>query len=603
MVALQEDVPVVPVARLRDAVLAARELRALLGRVRRADRLRRAAEGRPRLQGGDCRDRAPHQRALRLARRRPPRGGAPGTSRRRCDDRRRRPGRRCRRPPRHRRDRRLPERRQVDARQPPHRARAPPSSTRRRARRATARSSSASGTASSSCSSTPAASTSPHATPLTRSIADQARAAVAEADLVLFVVDARAGVTPGDEELAQILRERAQAGAPAREQDRRPGAGGRSRSSSTGSGSATRSRSRRSTATAPATCSTRSSSGCRARDGAAPGEEAIRVAILGRPNVGKSSLFNALIGAERTIVSDVPGTTRDAIDTILEHDGRTFVLVDTAGLRRKRRQRQGIEYYSELRALDAAEPRGRRARPDRREPGHRRARSRGRGRRAQGAVLDARRAVEVGHLDGHDRGRPAAAPAAAAPAAAVHHDLGADAAAASRACSTRSAELYVKHTGRIATAELNRFLGELREARQPPSKGGKRLNLLYGTQVADAAAALPLHRQRPEPRHARLRLLGREPAAGALRARRRPRVDRLPAAVVRAVVVGGGSWGTAFAATAARARPRRHLATPRPEDARGDPRDGAQPALPRRRSRSQASRRPRWRTRRSTPRT
>src|SRR5262249_12015370 len=84
-------------------------------------------------------------------------------------------------------------------------------------------------------------------------------------------------------------------------------------------------------------------------------DAAIRVAILGRPNVGKSSLLNALLGEERVIVSEQPGTTRDAIATVLRRGEREFGFIDTAGLRRKRRQRQGIEYYSELRALAAAE--------------------------------------------------------------------------------------------------------------------------------------------------------------------------------------------------------------------------------------------------------
>src|SRR4029453_5239400 len=85
------------------------------------------------------------------------------------------------------------------------------------------------------------------------------------------------------------------------------------------------------------------------------GEDAIRVAILGRPNVGKSSLLNELVGQDRVIVSDAPGTTRDSIDTVLERGDSKFVLVDTAGLRRKRRERQGVEYFSELRAIKAAE--------------------------------------------------------------------------------------------------------------------------------------------------------------------------------------------------------------------------------------------------------
>src|SRR4029078_3197077 len=91
------------------------------------------------------------------------------------------------------------------------------------------------------------------------------------------------------------------------------------------------------------------------RDQGIVGEEVIRVAILGRPNVGKSPLLNALLGAARVIVSDVPGTTRDTIDTVLTRGETTFLLVDTAGRRGKRRQRQGIEYYSELRAPEAAE--------------------------------------------------------------------------------------------------------------------------------------------------------------------------------------------------------------------------------------------------------
>ena len=80
---------------------------------------------------------------------------------------------------------------------------------------------------------------------------------------------------------------------------------------------------------------------------------AISLAIVGRPNVGKSSLVNALVGAEKMIVTDIPGTTRDAIDSKIKYYGQEFLLIDTAGLRRKSKVKDDIEYYSNLRSLES----------------------------------------------------------------------------------------------------------------------------------------------------------------------------------------------------------------------------------------------------------
>ena len=169
---------------------------------------------------------------------------------------------------------------------------------------------------------------------------------------MVFVVDAKAGVTPGDEEVADILRRSGKpvlvvankVDDPSRDDEalefHRLGLGDPLPISALhGHGTGT--------------CSTRSSRSSRARDGPGRGGGHPR-RRLGRPNVGKSSLVNALVGQERVIVSDQPGTTRDSIDTVLRRGDTTFVLVDTAGLRRKRRHRQGID-YSELRAIKAAE--------------------------------------------------------------------------------------------------------------------------------------------------------------------------------------------------------------------------------------------------------
>ncbi|MGM0602782.1 MAG: ribosome biogenesis GTPase Der [Bacillota bacterium] len=84
-------------------------------------------------------------------------------------------------------------------------------------------------------------------------------------------------------------------------------------------------------------------------------EDIINVAIIGKPNVGKSSLVNYLVGKERVIVSDMPGTTRDAVDTVIEWNDIKFNLIDTAGLRRKSRVKESIEYYSNLRALNSVD--------------------------------------------------------------------------------------------------------------------------------------------------------------------------------------------------------------------------------------------------------
>ncbi|MDT8718153.1 ribosome biogenesis GTPase Der [Clostridium sp. 19966] len=84
-------------------------------------------------------------------------------------------------------------------------------------------------------------------------------------------------------------------------------------------------------------------------------EEYVKIAMIGKPNVGKSSLINKLLGEERVIVSDVPGTTRDAIDSYLENEYGKFILIDTAGLRRKSKVKEEIERYSVVRTLAAIE--------------------------------------------------------------------------------------------------------------------------------------------------------------------------------------------------------------------------------------------------------
>lgn len=84
-------------------------------------------------------------------------------------------------------------------------------------------------------------------------------------------------------------------------------------------------------------------------------DDAIKVAVIGKPNVGKSSLINRILGEERVIVSDIPGTTRDAIDTEFSYEGKRYIFIDTAGMRKKKKVNPGVERYSVIRSLAAIE--------------------------------------------------------------------------------------------------------------------------------------------------------------------------------------------------------------------------------------------------------
>lgn len=88
-------------------------------------------------------------------------------------------------------------------------------------------------------------------------------------------------------------------------------------------------------------------------DGEVNNDGSLKIAIVGKPNAGKSSLCNKILGFDRTIVSDIAGTTRDAIDTPFEYDGKKFTIIDTAGIRKKKKVEEDLEYYSVLRAFGA----------------------------------------------------------------------------------------------------------------------------------------------------------------------------------------------------------------------------------------------------------
>ncbi|HEY6007718.1 MAG TPA: ribosome biogenesis GTPase Der, partial [Geobacteraceae bacterium] len=191
---------------------------------------------------------------------------------------------------------------------------------------------------------------------LLSSMAGQAEQAVREADLILFVTDVHQGVLPADHEVAEFLRRRARdVIVVANKADVPKWESGAADFYSLGFD-----------AVFPVSAEHNRGVGDLTdeivrRLGPAPEEEApahapdeaVRVAVLGRPNVGKSSFVNRILGADRLVVSPVAGTTHDAIDTRVSLDGRAYVLIDTAGIRKKSRVEHGTELWSVLKAIRA----------------------------------------------------------------------------------------------------------------------------------------------------------------------------------------------------------------------------------------------------------
>jgi len=318
---------------------------------------------------------------------------------------------------------------------------------------------------------------------LSRLVQRQAREAIADADAVAFVLDARAGLRQGDAEVADILR---RGDAPtvivANKVDSEAEESLASELGALGLGdpvpvSATHGR-----GTGDLLDRLVELAGGVSLDAEDGADERVRVAVIGRPNVGKSSLVNAFLGSERVIVSELAGTTRDAIDTDLELDGRGLTLVDTAGLRRRTKVSGTVGYYAQLRSERAVE------RADvaivvcdaSEGVASEDLKAAELAMRSGCATLVALNKWDIGdtdlddataHLERRLRQRPPVIACAALTGRSVRKLL------------ERAVALADRRAERIRTPELNRFVGEVVAAHPPPVKRGKRLRLYYTAQV------------------------------------------------------------------------------------------------------------------------
>jgi GTP-binding protein len=325
--------------------------------------------------------------------------------------------------------------------------------------------------------------------PFAAQIRQQIMAAVEQADLVLFVVDAKAGPLPGDRDIAEVLRRaRPPVLLVANKVDDPSKAGAEADLYELGIGAPVPVSALHGTGTGDLLDLIVEQVAHVRANGAGPATEEpptpLPVAIVGRPNAGKSSLFNAIIGEPRTIVSELPGTTRDAIDTTVENQHGRFLFVDTAGMR-KAAKVSGVEYYAYLRSLQSLD-------------------------RAQVAIVVADATLGMGELD-----ITIAAEAAKRRCATVialnKWDLAQPSLAEAQGLAARKlrqkprvvpisaltgqgiAELLdllartgSRYTEHVPTALLNRLLTAIVAGRAAPGKGGRRLKAYYIAQFGTA---------------------------------------------------------------------------------------------------------------------
>jgi GTPase len=321
--------------------------------------------------------------------------------------------------------------------------------------------------------------------PMAGSIREQAQAALNDADVAVLVVDARAGLRPGDGELADLLRRwDGPVVVAANKIDHPNDVLLSAEFHRLGLGDPI-----------PVSAAQGLGTGdlldevvARLPEGEEDeaDEDLVRLAVIGRPNVGKSSLVNRILGEQRVIVSDVAGTTRDAIDLPFTYDERPMVLVDTAGMRRQAKVSESVEYYTALRSQRAAE-------------------------RADVAlvVCDATDGITAQDLRIADLAMRADCATALVmnkwDVAGEDADIDHERARVARKLRLRpkvltASALTGRHVGRvlaeatgladrmrtrIPTSDLNRFLAEAVEARQPPAKQNHRLKLLYMAQIGE----------------------------------------------------------------------------------------------------------------------